>query len=144
MDNRCSMACSRRPSRKEILQQSVDKSMRAGQAHCLVRAPHSRWACVDLEGSPELGLQSAGHLENTLSWALPAGSLDWFSCSPQKQPEAGSPSLAICLKHLVIRCKPHTGALKLKCAVTLPPTLAFVAAPGCPSLCQGEYFGVGN
>lgn len=76
--------------------------------------------------------------ENTLSWALLADSLDWFSCSPPKQPEAGSPSLAICLKHLVIRCKPHTGALKLKCAVTLPPTLAFVTAPGCPSLCQGE------
>lgn len=135
MDNRCTVACSRRPSRKEILKPSVDKRICSGRAHCLVRVPHSRWACAYLEGSPESGLHSTRHPENMLSRALPDGSLDWFSCSPQKQPETGSASLAICLKHLVIRCKPHTGALKLKCAVTLPPTLAFVTAPGCPSLC---------
>lgn len=44
----------------------------------------------------------------------------------------------------MIRCKPHTGAFKLKCAVTLPPTLAFVTQSGCPSLCRGEQFGDGN
>ena len=50
----------------------------------------------------------------------------------------GPPALpAICLEHLVFRCEPHTGAFKLKCAVTLPPTLAFVTPPDCP-LCAGR------
>lgn len=96
-----------------------------------------------MEGSPESGLQPARRPENTLSRALPDGSLDWFSCSPQKQPEAGSPALAICLEHLVIRCKPHTGALKLKRTVTLPPTLAFVTAPGCPLCVRENSLGLG-
>lgn len=75
--------------------------------------------------------------------ALQAGSPRWLSWSLRKPPGAARPSLAICLKHLVIRCQPHTGAFKLKCAVTLPPTLAGAALPAWPSLCRREQAGGG-
>lgn len=73
--------------------------------------------------------------------ALPAGSPHWLSRSPAKPPGAARPSPAICSKHLAIRCRPHTGAFKLKRAVTLPPTRAGAAPPGWPSLCRRAGWG---
>lgn len=115
-----------------------------GRASLLVWAPHTRCAAGYLEAAP--GSRSSRLHPSKRSWSGgwagqpgPPGRLSGLVLLEPlgSNQEPALPSLAICLKHLVIRCKPHTGAFKLKCAVTLPPALAFVRRQAAP-LCVGE------